>query len=275
MPQRRCHLHPEMHSEINAQIDHYCSLSFSDRVARLRKRRRGSRELPLTCVCGGPARPDPLRTPAGRNAQPVGGRPLVPDDLLRSAAPRDSERSLLRYHYSEAEYAGLEKSLYDRLAVKIADLGSGKLWRAFFRIRDAPPFQRGHAGHRVVKAFAPAQQTGNSAEHVRRNVQRLPRCEAPHQGDRDHRTRLSKSSGRATLAQPGVLEPLHDEGMANKGIRAKNGIYLTDCIGTDVPARPGRHGMPHVGRLPHDSGDPYAWGERMLAHPPRTIRTRP
>src|SRR5574344_2012771 len=54
------------------------------------------RELPLLpASVAASARPDPLRAPAGRNAQPVGGRTLVPDDLLRSAAPRDSERSLL------------------------------------------------------------------------------------------------------------------------------------------------------------------------------------
>jgi nicotinate phosphoribosyltransferase len=262
---------PEMHDEINAQIDHYCSLSFSDRELRaLAEKAPWLSESYLSYLrLWRPLRDQihcELRQDHTLNLWAEG--PWCQTIYYEVPLLAIVNEVYYRYHYSEAEYVGLEKSLYDRLAVKIADLGSDKfvlgpfsefgMRRRFSAVTQAA----------VVKAFALAQKAGKLGASTfvgTSNVYLAVKLGTKAIGTIAHEAIEVIGQGDPSLnpafSNRFMMKAWHKE------FGLKNGIYLTDCIGTDVCLLDLDDTECRMwDGFRHDSGDPYAWGERMLAH---------
>jgi len=249
---------PEMYDEINAQIDHLCTLSFSreelDYLRSIRFIKDDYVEFLRLWR--------PLRDYVHTDLTPDGELRIVVHGPMFSAM--QFEIYLLEivnevYFRMKYDYDVLRASAKARLDEKIKGFQSGKYTFKFAEFGCRRRLSREWEDE-VVRRLAIETQNcmGTSNVYLARKYNLVPVGTYAHEF-----VQMYQGIDSIPLAYTNhnALEDWYDE------YRGDNGTALTDTITTDLFLLDFNRAMVNnFTGVRHDSGDPYAWGEKMIAH---------
>ena len=248
----------EMFDEINAQIDHLCTLRFRpEELAYLRSIRFIKDDYVEFLRLWHPIR-DYVKVELSRK----GELSICVHGPLFSAM--QFEIYLLEivnevYFRMKYDYATLRASAEERLNQKIADFNSGKYTFTFAEFGCRRRLSR-EWQEVVVRRFA--QETKNCAGTS--NVWLAWKYNLTPIGTYAHEfVQMYQGIDSIPLAYTNhyALEDWYDE------YRGDNGTALTDTVTTDLFLLDFNRAMVNnFTGVRHDSGDPYEWGEKMIEH---------
>ena len=249
---------PEMLEEINAQIDHLCSLRFSrEELDYLRSIRFIKNDYVEFLRLWRPIRE---YVTTGLNEQ--GELSIVVRGPLFSAM--QFEIYLLEivnevYFRLRYDYAVLRASAEERLNQKIRDFQSGKYTFSFAEFGSRRRLSREWEDE-VVRRFS--AETGNCVGTS--NVYLAMKYGLKPIGTYAHEfVQMYQGIDSIPLAYTNhyAMEDWYDE------YRGDNGTALTDTVTTDLFLLDFNRAMVNnYTGVRHDSGDPFEWGEKMIAH---------
>ena len=249
---------PEMLEEINAQIDHLCSLRFSrEELDYLRSIRFIKNDYVEFLRLWRPIRE---YVTTGLNEQ--GELSIVVRGPLFSAM--QFEIYLLEivnevYFRLRYDYAVLRASAEEKLNRKIRDFQSGKYTFSFAEFGSRRRLSREWEDE-VVRRFS--AETGNCVGTS--NVYLAMKYGLKPIGTYAHEfVQMYQGIDSIPLAYTNhyAMEDWYDE------YRGDNGTALTDTVTTDLFLLDFNRAMVNnYTGVRHDSGDPFEWGEKMIAH---------
>ena len=249
---------PEMLEEINAQIDHLCSLRFSrEELDYLRSIRFIKNDYVEFLRLWRPIRE---YVTTGLNEQ--GELSIVVRGPLFSAM--QFEIYLLEiinevYFRLRYDYAVLRASAEEKLNQKIRDFQSGKYTFSFAEFGSRRRLSREWEDE-VVRRFS--AETGNCVGTS--NVYLAMKYGLKPIGTYAHEfVQMYQGIDSIPLAYTNhyAMEDWYDE------YRGDNGTALTDTVTTDLFLLDFNRAMVNnYTGVRHDSGDPFEWGEKMIAH---------
>ena len=249
---------PEMLEEINAQIDHLCSLRFSrEELDYLRSIRFIKNDYVEFLRLWRPIRE---YVATGLNEQ--GELSIVVRGPLFSAM--QFEIYLLEivnevYFRLRYDYATLRASAEERLNQKIRDFQSGKYTFSFAEFGSRRRLSREWEDE-VVRRFS--AETGNCVGTS--NVYLAMKYGLKPIGTYAHEfVQMYQGIDSIPLAYTNhyAMEDWYDE------YRGDNGTALTDTVTTDLFLLDFNRAMVNnYTGVRHDSGDPFEWGEKIIAH---------
>ena len=249
---------PEMLEEINAQIDHLCSLRFSrEELDYLRSIRFIKNDYVEFLRLWRPIRE---YVTTGLNEQ--GELSIVVRGPLFSAM--QFEIYLLEiinevYFRLRYDYAALRASAEEKLNQKIRDFQSGKYTFSFAEFGSRRRLSREWEDE-VVRRFS--AETGNCVGTS--NVYLAMKYGLKPIGTYAHEfVQMYQGIDSIPLAYTNhyAMEDWYDE------YRGDNGTALTDTVTTDLFLLDFNRAMVNnYTGVRHDSGDPFEWGEKMIAH---------
>ena len=249
---------PEMLEEINAQIDHLCSLRFSrEELDYLRSIRFIKNDYVEFLRLWRPIRE---YVTTGLNEQ--GELSIVVRGPLFSAM--QFEIYLLEivnevYFRLRYDYATLRASAEERLNQKIRDFQSGKYTFSFAEFGSRRRLSREWEDE-VVRRFS--AETGNCVGTS--NVYLAMKYGLKPIGTYAHEfVQMYQGIDSIPLAYTNhyAMEDWYDE------YRGDNGTALTDTVTTDLFLLDFNRAMVNnYTGVRHDSGDPFEWGEKIIAH---------
>ena len=249
---------PEMLDEINAQIDHLCSLRFSrEELDYLRSIRFIKNDYVEFLRLWRPIRE---YVTTGLNEQ--GELSIVVRGPLFSAM--QFEIYLLEivnevYFRLRYDYAVLRASAEEKLNQKIRDFQSGKYTFSFAEFGSRRRLSREWEDE-VVRRFS--AETGNCVGTS--NVYLAMKYGLKPIGTYAHEfVQMYQGIDSIPLAYTNhyAMEDWYDE------YRGDNGTALTDTVTTDLFLLDFNRAMVNnYTGVRHDSGDPFEWGEKMIAH---------
>ena len=249
---------PEMLDEINAQIDHLCSLRFSrEELDYLRSIRFIKNDYVEFLRLWRPIRE---YVTTGLNGQ--GELSIVVRGPLFSAM--QFEIYLLEivnevYFRLRYDYAVLRASAEEKLNQKIRDFQSGKYTFSFAEFGSRRRLSREWEDE-VVRRFS--AETGNCVGTS--NVYLAMKYGLKPIGTYAHEfVQMYQGIDSIPLAYTNhyAMEDWYDE------YRGDNGTALTDTVTTDLFLLDFNRAMVNnYTGVRHDSGDPFEWGEKMIAH---------
>ena len=249
---------PEMLEEINAQIDHLCSLRFSrEELDYLRSIRFIKNDYVEFLRLWRPIRE---YVTTGLNEQ--GELSIVVRGPLFSAM--QFEIYLLEiinevYFRLRYDYAVLRASAEEKLNQKIRDFQSGKYTFSFAEFGSRRRLTREWEDE-VVRRFS--AETGNCVGTS--NVYLAMKYGLKPIGTYAHEfVQMYQGIDSIPLAYTNhyAMEDWYDE------YRGDNGTALTDTVTTDLFLLDFNRAMVNnYTGVRHDSGDPFEWGEKMIAH---------
>ena len=249
---------PEMLDEINAQIDHLCSLRFSrEELDYLRSIRFIKNDYVEFLRLWRPIRE---YVTTGLNGQ--GELSIVVRGPLFSAM--QFEIYLLEivnevYFRLRYDYAVLRASAEEKLNRKIRDFQSGKYTFSFAEFGSRRRLSREWEDE-VVRRFS--AETGNCVGTS--NVYLAMKYGLKPIGTYAHEfVQMYQGIDSIPLAYTNhyAMEDWYDE------YRGDNGTALTDTVTTDLFLLDFNRAMVNnYTGVRHDSGDPFEWGEKMIAH---------
>ena len=249
---------PEMLEEINAQIDHLCSLRFSrEELDYLRSIRFIKNDYVEFLRLWRPIRE---YVTTGLNGQ--GELSIVVRGPLFSAM--QFEIYLLEivnevYFRLRYDYAVLRASAEEKLNQKIRDFQSGKYTFSFAEFGSRRRLSREWEDE-VVRRFS--AETGNCVGTS--NVYLAMKYGLKPIGTYAHEfVQMYQGIDSIPLAYTNhyAMEDWYDE------YRGDNGTALTDTVTTDLFLLDFNRAMVNnYTGVRHDSGDPFEWGEKMIAH---------
>lgn len=265
-PQRK--FTQEMIDEINYQIDLYCTLRYTDE--ELNYLRTKIRFLKYDYI-------DYLSLYQPKREQitcVLNKETMQPDIHFRGPNTMVSYHEVpvmsivaevyYRMHYTKEEQAMMLEEAKRRLAVKINDLATGKYkigaWSEFGgRRRFCREFHEYLISEMVKWQFDGTTFVGTS------NVWLAMKFGIGAKGTMAHEAEELVGQGypwrNPAYSNKFMMEAWHKE------YGTDNGIYLTDCIGTDAFLKDfNKMEAILFDGVRHDSGDPIAWGEKILAH---------
>ena len=248
----------EMFEEINAQIDHLCTLRFTheelDYLRTIRFLKRDYVEFLRLWR--------PIRDYVETGLSPEGELSIVVRGPLFSAM--QFEIYLLEivnevYFRLRYDYKELLASAKERLDRKIADFQSGKYTFSFAEFGCRRRLSREWEDE-VVRRFAAETQNcvGTSNVWLAKKYGLKPIGTYAHEF-----VQMYQGIDSIPLAYTNhyALEDWYDE------YRGDNGTALTDTITTDLFLLDFNRAMVNnFNGVRHDSGDPYEWGEKIIAH---------
>ena len=248
----------EMFDEINAQIDHLCTLHFNrDELNYLRSIRFIKDDYVEFLRLW-----RPLRDYVETSLSDDGTLHVVIRGPLFSAM--QFEIYLLEiinevYFRMQYDYWTLRESARERLDQKIADFQSGKYTFSFAEFGCRRRLSREWEDE-VVRRFSRETQNciGTSNVYLAKKYGLKPIGTYAHEF-----VQMYQGIDSIPLAYTNhyALEDWYDE------YRGDNGPALTDTITTDLFLLDFNRAMVNnFNGVRHDSGDPYAWGEKMIAH---------
>ena len=249
---------PEMFAEINAQIDHLCSLTFQmDELEYLRSIRFIKNDYVEFLRLWRPIR-DYVETSLSEE----GELSIVVRGPLFSAM--QFEIYLLEivnevYFRMKYDYEALRASAMERLDRKIEAFRSGKYTFKFAEFGCRRRLSREWEDV-VVRRLATETENcvGTSNVYLARKYNLTPIGTYAHEF-----VQMYQGIDSIPLAYTNhyALEDWYNE------YRGDNGTALTDTITTDLLLKDFNRAMANNSNgVRHDSGDPYAWGERMIEH---------
>ena len=249
---------PEMLEEINAQIDHLCSLRFSrEELDYLRSIRFIKNDYVEFLRLWRPIRE---YVTTGLNEQ--GELSIVVRGPLFSAM--QFEIYLLEiinevYFRLRYDYAALRASAEEKLNQKIRDFQSGKYTFSFAEFGSRRRLSREWEDE-VVRRFS--AETGNCVGTS--NVYLAMKYGLKPIGTYAHEfVQMYQGIDSIPLAYTNhyAMEDWYDE------YRGDNGTALTDTVTTDLFLLDFNRAMVNnYTGVRHDSGDPFEWGEKIIAH---------
>ena len=249
---------PEMFEEINAQIDHLCSLKFTrEELDYLRSIRYIKDDYVEFLRLW-----HPIRDYVETSLSDEGKLRIVVRGPLFSAM--QFEIYLLEivnevYFRMQYDYGELLKSAEKRLDEKIRDFREGKYTFSFAEFGCRRRLSREWLDT-VVRRLA--EETGRCAGTS--NVYLAMKYHLTPVGTYAHEfVQMYQGIDSIPLAYTNhyAMEDWYDE------YRGDNGTALTDTITTDLFLLDFNRAMVNnFSGVRHDSGDPYEWGEKMIAH---------
>ncbi len=248
----------EMYDEINAQIDHLCTLSFrKEELDYLRSIRFIKNDYVEFLRLW-----HPIRDYVETSLSDTGELGVVVRGPLFSAM--QFEIYLLEiinevYFRMQFDYNALRASAEERLNRKIADFRSGKYT---FRFAEFGARRRLSREWEDVVVRRLAEETDNCVGTS--NVYLAMKYNLTPIGTYAHEfVQMYQGIDSIPLAYTNhyALEDWYNE------YRGDNGTALTDTVTTDLFLLDFNRAMVNnFTGVRHDSGDPYAWGEKMIAH---------
>ena len=248
----------EMFEEINAQIDHLCTLSFTkDELDYLRSIRFIKSDYVEFLRLW-----HPIRDYVETDLTEEGELKIVVRGPLFSAM--QFEIYLLEivnevYFRLEFDYDALRRSAEERLNQKIRDFREGRYTFRFAEFGCRRRLSREWEDEAVRRL---ASETGNCVGTS--NVWLAKKYGLTPVGTYAHEfVQMYQGIDSIPLAYTNhyALEDWYDE------YRGDNGTALTDTVTTDLFLLDFNRAMGNnFSGVRHDSGDPYAWGEKMIAH---------
>ena len=248
----------EMFEEINCQIDHLCSLSFRpEELDYLRSIRFIKNDYVEFLRLW-----HPIRDYVSTDLSPEGELSVVVKGPLFSAM--QFEIYLLEivnevYFRMKYDYAALRRSAEERLEGKIRAFQSGKYTFSFAEFGCRRRLSR-EWEEVVVRRLA--RETKNLVGTS--NVWLAMKYDLTPIGTYAHEfVQMYQGIGSIPLGYTNhyALEDWYDE------YRGDNGTALTDTLTTDLFLLDFNRSMVNnFNGVRHDSGDPYAWGEKMIRH---------
>ncbi|MBQ6266518.1 MAG: nicotinate phosphoribosyltransferase [Clostridia bacterium] len=249
---------PEMAAEINAQVDHLCSLRFrKEELDYLRSIRFIKNDYVEFLRLW-----HPIRDYVTVTLSPEGELSVVVDGPLFSAM--QFEIYLLEiinevYFRMAYDYDALLESAEARLTQKIADFNSGKYTFQFAEFGCRRRLSRAWEDV-VVRRLA--QETKNCVGTS--NVYLAMKYHLTPIGTYAHEfVQMYQGIDSIPLAYTNhyAMKDWYDE------YQGDNGTALTDTITTDLFLMDFNRSMVNnYSGVRHDSGDPYEWGEKIIAH---------
>ena len=249
---------PEMFEEINAQIDHLCSLTFSQEELDYLRSIRYIKDDYVEFL----RLWHPIRDYVETSLSDEGKLRIVVRGPLFSAM--QFEIYLLEivnevYFRMQYDYGELLKSAEKRLDEKIRDFREGKYTFSFAEFGCRRRLSREWLDT-VVRRLA--EETGRCAGTS--NVYLAMKYHLTPVGTYAHEfVQMYQGIDSIPLAYTNhyAMEDWYDE------YRGDNGTALTDTITTDLFLLDFNRAMVNnFSGVRHDSGDPYEWGEKMIAH---------
>ncbi|MBO4326395.1 MAG: nicotinate phosphoribosyltransferase [Clostridia bacterium] len=250
----------EMFDEINAQIDHLCSLTFSDEELDYMRSIRFMKPSYVEFL----RLWRPLKnyvetdlTPEGELIINITG-PLYIATLFEIYLLEIVNEVYFRFRY---DYASLLKGASDRLEQKIRDFNSGKYTFKFAEFGCRRRLSREWMEH-VVLEFRDRLVNHNMAGTS--NVYLAWKFGLTPVGTYAHEfVQMYQGIDSIPLAYTNhhAMEDWYDY------YRGDNGTALTDTVTTDLFLKDFNRAMVNnYTGVRHDSGDPYEWGEKIIAH---------
>ena len=249
---------PEMFGEINEQIDHLCSLTFTkDELDYLRSIRFIKSDYVEFLRLW-----HPIADYVSIDLSPAGELSVVVDGPLFSAM--QFEIYLLEivsevYFRLKYDYAALRKAAEERLDEKIRAFRTGKYTFSFAEFGCRRRLSREWEDE-VVRRLATETKNcvGTSNVMLAKKYGLKPIGTYAHEF-----VQMYQGIDSIPLAYTNhyALEDWYDE------YRGDNGTALTDTVTTDLFLLDFNRAMVNnFTGVRHDSGDPYEWGEKMIAH---------
>lgn len=252
------HFTPEMLEEINAQIDYLCALRFTkEEMNYLRSIRFIKSDYVEFLRLWHPIREyvHTGLTKSGELMITVKG-PLFSAMQFEIYLLEIVNEVYFRMHY---DYAVLERSARQRLEQKIADFNSGKYTFSFAEFGCRRRLSRQWQDE-VVRRLS--RETNNCAGTS--NVYLAMKYGLTPIGTYAHEfVQMYQGIDSIPLAYTNhyAMADWYDE------YKGDNGTALTDTITTDLFLYDFNRSMVNnYSGVRHDSGDPYVWGEKMIAH---------
>lgn len=249
---------PDMLEEINAQIDHLCSLKFApDELEYLRSIRFIKDDYVEFLKLW-----HPLREYVKTSLNSDGELSIVVSGPLFSAM--QFEIHLLEivnevYFRTKYNYDELIASARERLDQKIKDFNSGKYTFSFAEFGCRRRLSREWEDEVVRRlAFETKNCVGTSNMMLAKKYNLTPIGTYAHEF-----VQMYQGIDSIPLAYTNhfALEDWYDE------YKGDNGTALTDTITTDLFLLDFNRAMVNnYSGVRHDSGDPFEWGEKMIAH---------
>lgn len=249
---------PEMVDEINAQIDHLCTLTFTDEelnyLSSLRFIKYDYVEFLRLWR--------PLRkyvrcfSTAGELYVEVNG-PLFSAMQFEIYLLEIINEVYFRIQYKD-RYFALQKEAIKRLESKVADINSGKYDFKFAEFGCRRRFSRDFQEFAVRRLLTTGKCVGTS------NVKLAMEYGCKPIGTYAHEyVQMYQGIPSVTLAYTNKLAM--DEWFEE--YQGDNGTALTDTLGTDLFLMDfdKLHAMCYTG-VRHDSGDPFVWGDKIINH---------
>ena len=169
------------------------------------------------------------------------------------------------YHHNK-NYAELEEEAMRRIDKKIAQLAKGEyVIGPFSEFGLRRRFSRKVQDY-LVRAFANAQKAGILGKSIFLGTSNVYLA-------LKYGVKLIGTIAHEAVEAIGQGNPMYNPAYSNrlmmdawqKQYKGCNGIYLTDCVRTDVFLMDlTRNDVRVWDGFRHDSGDPYAWGEKMI-----------
>ncbi len=163
-------------------------------------------------------------------------------------------------------YASAEEELYKRTDEKIEKLKKGELQLGVFSDFGTRRRFSKHSFDVIIGKFAAATADFNGSAFVgTSNVEFAKKHGIRPVGTIAHELIQTIGQGyperNPAYSNKFVMDAWHQE------YGTENGTYLTDCIGTDVFLKDfDKVNAKLFDGVRHDSGDPFEWGEKLLAH---------
>ena len=249
---------PEMLEEINAQIDHLCSLSFSaDELDYLRSIRFIKNDYVEFLRLW-----HPIRDYVSTGLSETGELSVVVKGPLFSAM--QFEIYLLEivnevYFRLRYDYDTLLLSARERLAAKIADFRSGKYTFRFAEFGCRRRLSREWEDEMVRRLAAETENcVGTSNVYLAKKYGLTPIGTYAHEY-----VQMYQGIDSIPLAYTNhyAMRDWYDE------YQGDNGTALTDTVTTELFLLDFNRAMANnYTGVRHDSGDPYAWGDRIIEH---------
>ncbi len=249
---------PEMLDEINAQIDHLCSLTFrKEELDYLRSIRFIKDDYVEFLRLW-----HPIRDYVNASLDENGVLSVIISGPLFSVM--QFEIYLLEiinevYFRMKYDYVQLEKSARERLDQKIADFGNGKYnfnFAEFGARRRLSRVWQDEMIRRFVTETTHCVGTSDVYFAMKHNVKPI--------GTYAHEfVQMYQGIDSIPLAYTNhyAMEDWYDE------YKGDNGTALSDTLTTDLFLRDFNHSMVNnYTGVRHDSGDPYEWGEKIINH---------
>lgn len=250
----------EMIDEINAQIDHLCTLQFTENeLAYLSSLRFIKYDYVEFLRIWRPIRKYVRCFSLDNTLYLEVNGPLFSAMQFEIYLLEIVNEVYFRFKYADADtYASLEAEAYRRLENKINDINSGKYTFKFAEFGCRRRFSREFQTYAVERLLSTKNCVGTSNVYLAMKYGCTPIGTYAHEY-----VQMYQGIPGITLAYTNKIAM--DEWFEE--YQGDNGTALTDTLGTDLFLMDFNRlqAMCYTG-VRHDSGDPYSWGDKIIKH---------